>query len=112
MTKDFAPESAVIGLRFFPLKSADVRGAGTRDEPLRTSAWEAMSTWPQRASGARGSGVRCRRGAGGWVGYRSVRKTSLLIECFVTPATKGVYRKTFAETMFLLNPKDVISFSR
>ena len=24
---------------FFPLKSADVRGAGTRDEPLRTSAW-------------------------------------------------------------------------
>ena len=32
----------MIGLRFFPLKSADVRGAGTRDEPLRTSAWEAM----------------------------------------------------------------------
>ena len=29
----------MIGLRFFPLKSADVRGAGTRDEPLRTSAW-------------------------------------------------------------------------
>ena len=26
---------------FFPLKSEDVRGAGTRDEPLRTSAWEA-----------------------------------------------------------------------
>ena len=26
---------------FFPLKSADVRGAGTRDEPLGTSAWEA-----------------------------------------------------------------------
>ena len=26
---------------FFSLKSA-VRGAGTRDEPLRTSAWEAM----------------------------------------------------------------------
>ena len=25
----------------FLLKSADVRGAGTRDEPLRTSAWEA-----------------------------------------------------------------------
>ena len=25
---------------FFLLKSADVRGAGTRDEPLRTSAWE------------------------------------------------------------------------
>ena len=32
---------AVIGLRFFPLKSADVLGAGTRDEPLRTSAWKA-----------------------------------------------------------------------
>ena len=31
----------MIGLRFFPLKSADVRGAGTRDEHLRTSAWEA-----------------------------------------------------------------------
>ena len=30
--------SAVIGLRFFPLKSADVRGTGTRDELLRTSA--------------------------------------------------------------------------
>ena len=26
---------------FFLLKSADVRGAGTRDEPLRTSAWKA-----------------------------------------------------------------------
>ena len=33
----------MIGLRFFPLKSADVFGAGTRDEPLRTSAWEAMN---------------------------------------------------------------------
>ena len=32
---------SVIGLRFFLLKSADVRGAGTRYEPLRTSAWEA-----------------------------------------------------------------------
>ena len=31
----------MIGLRYFPLKSADVSGAGTRDEPLRTSAWEA-----------------------------------------------------------------------
>ena len=31
----------MIGLPFFPLKSADVRGAGTRDEPSRTSAWEA-----------------------------------------------------------------------
>ena len=27
---------------FFPLKSADVRGAGTRDEPLRSSASEAI----------------------------------------------------------------------
>ena len=26
---------------FFPLKSAEVSGAGTRDEPLRTSTWEA-----------------------------------------------------------------------
>ena len=34
-------KSPVIGLRFFPLKSADVRRAGTRDESLRTSAWEA-----------------------------------------------------------------------
>ena len=33
----------MIGVRFFPLKPADVRGAGTRDEPLRTSAWEAKS---------------------------------------------------------------------
>ena len=24
---------------FFPVKSAEVRGAGTREEPLRTSAW-------------------------------------------------------------------------
>ena len=31
----------MIGLRFFPLKSADVRGVGKRDKPLRTSAWEA-----------------------------------------------------------------------
>ena len=35
----------MIGLRFFPLKSADVRGAGTHDERLRTSAWEAMVSW-------------------------------------------------------------------
>ena len=27
--------------KFFPLKSADVSGAGTRDEPIRTSAGEA-----------------------------------------------------------------------
>ena len=32
----------MIGLRFFPLKSADVSGTGTRDEPLRTSAGEAI----------------------------------------------------------------------
>ena len=31
----------MIGLRFYPLKSADVRGVGTCDEPLITSAWEA-----------------------------------------------------------------------
>ena len=30
----------MIGLRFFPLKSADVRGAGMHDEALRTTAWE------------------------------------------------------------------------
>ena len=42
-------ESMLIGLFLFrqrqfadERKSADVRGAGTRDEPLRTSAWEAM----------------------------------------------------------------------
>ena len=33
----------MIGLRFFPLKSADVRGTGTRDQPLRTSALEAST---------------------------------------------------------------------
>ena len=27
---------------FFPLKSAEVSGEGTRQEPLRTSAWEAI----------------------------------------------------------------------
>ena len=37
-------KSAVIGLRFFPLKSADISGAGKRDEPLRTSVWEATHT--------------------------------------------------------------------
>ena len=31
----------MIGLRFFLLKSAEVSGAGTHDEPLRTSTWEA-----------------------------------------------------------------------
>ena len=36
-------KSAVTGLHFLPLDSADVCGAGTRDEPLRTSAWEAGS---------------------------------------------------------------------
>ena len=58
MTKDFAPESAVIGLRFFPLKSADVRGAGTRDEPLRTSAWEAMTSMVQDYLIRQGHGSR------------------------------------------------------
>ena len=38
----------MIGPRFFPLKSADVRGAGTRDEPLRTSAWKAREKPPLR----------------------------------------------------------------
>ena len=33
----------MIGLHFFPVKSAEVRGAGTREEPLRTSAWEARN---------------------------------------------------------------------
>ena len=28
---------------FFPLKSADVSGTGTGDEPLRASAWEAYA---------------------------------------------------------------------
>ena len=53
-------------------------------------------------------------GGGGLGGKQEPRKTSLLIGCFVTPATQTqrVYRKTFAETMFLLNPKHVISFSR
>ena len=32
----------VISSRY--LSSADVRGAGMRDEPLRTSAWEATRT--------------------------------------------------------------------
>ena len=31
----------MIGLQFFSLNSADVHRAGTCDEPLRTSAWEA-----------------------------------------------------------------------
>ena len=38
----------MIGLRFFPLKSADVRGAGTRDEPLRTCAWKTREKPPLR----------------------------------------------------------------
>ena len=33
----------MIGLRLFPLKSADVSGEGTPEEPLRTSAWEASA---------------------------------------------------------------------
>ena len=31
----------MIGLRFLLLDSADFCGTGTRDEPLRTSRWEA-----------------------------------------------------------------------
>ena len=31
----------MIGLRLIPLVSADVSEEGTRDEPLRTSSWEA-----------------------------------------------------------------------
>ena len=30
----------MIGLRFFPLNSADFSEVGTRNEPLRTSAWD------------------------------------------------------------------------
>ena len=50
-------ESMLIGLfrqrqfadeRKWLLVSADVRGAGTRDEPLRTSAWEATPSPPQK----------------------------------------------------------------
>ena len=43
---------------FFPLKSADVRGAGTRDEPLRTSAWEAMTSMVQDYLIRQGHGSR------------------------------------------------------
>ena len=53
-------KSAVIGLRFFPLKSADVSGAGTLEEPLRTSAWEAsapVTLW-QRFLNPEGVGLR------------------------------------------------------
>ena len=51
----------MIGLGFFPLKSADVRRAGTRDEPLRTSGSEAtvlpqgflLSLFPKEGIGKR-----------------------------------------------------------
>ena len=36
-------KSAVIGLRFLLFEAADVCGAGTRDDPLRKSGWEASS---------------------------------------------------------------------
>ena len=36
-------KSAVIGLRFLPLEAADVCEAGTHDDPLRKSGWEAGS---------------------------------------------------------------------
>ena len=40
--EDNLPRRSSLGsLRFLPLVSADVRGAGTRYEPLRMSAWEA-----------------------------------------------------------------------
>ena len=40
--KDNLPRRRSFGsLRFLPIVSADVRGAGTRYEPLRMSAWEA-----------------------------------------------------------------------
>ena len=35
-------KAAVIGLRFFSAQVSSIHGAGTRDEPLRTSAWEAI----------------------------------------------------------------------
>ena len=52
-------ESMLIGLfrqtqfadeRKWLFVSADVSGAGTRDEPLRTSAWEAKAAFDSRAS--------------------------------------------------------------
>ena len=39
-----APDWSAVDERKWLFVSADVRGAGTRDEPLRTSAWEAMMT--------------------------------------------------------------------
>ena len=49
----------MIGLRFFSFKSADVRGAGMRDEPLRTSAWEAThGLAPFNTYGAGRKGLR------------------------------------------------------
>ena len=35
----------MIGLCFLPLDSADASEAGTGDEPLRTSAWEATLSY-------------------------------------------------------------------
>ena len=40
--KDNLPRRSSLGsLRFLPLVSADIRGAGERYEPLRLSAWDA-----------------------------------------------------------------------
>ena len=40
--KDNLPRRSSLGsLRFLPIVSADIRGAGARYEPLRMSAWEA-----------------------------------------------------------------------
>ena len=41
----------MIGLRFFPLKSADISGAGTRDKPLRMTVGEARVTEMTRMTG-------------------------------------------------------------
>ena len=48
---------------FFPLKSADVSGTGTRDEPLKTSAREASF-----------AGKTKKRGGGGWVAIKLIQK--------------------------------------
>ena len=35
----------MMGLRLSPFDLANVRGAGTRDEPLRTSVWDAIGSY-------------------------------------------------------------------
>ena len=39
---------------FFPLKLGDVSGAGTRDKPLKTSAWEASFSGKTKKRGGGG----------------------------------------------------------